>query len=342
MSNFELTSSQIKKFNEDGVLCLRGVLSSSEILKLKQSVKQQIEEMGTSPTGYDLQDFHDQVFASTDDVSVGDAERFEMDDYAQIIRDDSNARPLREQSEDSGEKGMFFYDAAGWKRFKNVRDVAFDSALPEVIASLLDSQTLNFWEDTTFVKAPHTRQKTAFHQDYAYFQITGDQCVIAWIPLDSATPDSGVVRYIRGSHKWGKTYAPNMFITQTIMPGCEDEKLPDIEAHENDYDIISFDVEPGDVVIHHVMTIHGANGNLTNNTRGAMSFRYCGDNVRYYDRPGALVQPFIQNKLHTGDRLRSADYPLVWPKPWPNAKLADLYEHEIGSINFSSKLVAAE
>lgn len=58
------------------------------------------------------------------------------------------------------------------------------------------------------------------------------------------------------------------------------DKVPDIEANPQNYDIISFDVEPGDVIIHHVLTIHGARGNQsTDKMRRAISFRYCGDNV---------------------------------------------------------------
>jgi len=328
MTKFELTTDQKTEFERDGVVCLRGVLTPTEIDSMRAVIDVQLEQVGKSPTGYDFEGIARQLWQRSNTLDVGAADRFEVDDLAAAILSDPDARPLMENDDDDTD-GVFLYEVAGWKHHRGIREVAFDSALPELSAELLDANSLNFWEDTTFVKTPHTRQKTAFHQDLAYFQIEGDQCVIVWIPLDPANEANGVTRYIRGSHKWGETYAPNMFVSQTLMPGSPHEKCPDIEANEDDYDIVSFDVQPGDVIIHHVMTVHGAGGNTTDRPRRAISFRYCGDQVRYYDRPGAIQQPGIKQPLQTGDRLFSQDYPHVWPKPWPSVSLADLYDSTV-------------
>lgn len=321
-----LTQSEIEQFETDGVICLRGVLDPGEIEGLRQSVAKQARNLANSQTGYDLEDFSRQVWRGSNRIEASEAHRFNLDAFAASIRDDSDARPLLEG--EHTENGAFIYEAAGWKQFREIREVAFDSKLPRLIADLLKTRTLNFWEDTTFVKTPGTSQKTAFHQDYSYFQISGDQCVIVWMPLDRADLENGVTRYVRGSHRWGEVYAPNLFVSQTNIPGSTDPRCPDIEANEDDYDIVSYDVEPGDVIIHHVLTIHGAGGNLSGRSRRAVSFRYCGDDVRYYDRPGAIPQPFITEKLTNGQKLNSRDYPLVWPKPWPEAKLADHYDFD--------------
>lgn len=203
--------------------------------------------------------------------------------------------------------------------------MAFDSGLPGIASALLNARYLNFWEDTTFVRAPHTRQKTAFHQDLAYFQIAGDQCVIVWIALDRASLENGITQYVRGSHKWSQVFAPNVFVSQIPFRTSPEKRCPDIEAAPEDYDVISFAVEPGDVIIHHVMTVHGAGGNRSDTWRRAMSFRYCGDRVRYLDRAGAIPQVGVARDLRDGDRLFSEDYPIVWPKPWPGFRLADAY-----------------
>jgi ectoine hydroxylase-related dioxygenase (phytanoyl-CoA dioxygenase family) len=197
---------------------------------------------------------------------------------------------------------------------RRIRDVAFFSALPEIAAGLLEAEQVQFWEDTTFVKAPHTRQKTAFHQDLAYFQISGDQCLIAWIPLDPAGLWNGATQYVRGSHKWNEVYAPNIFLSQTTFPGAEGPRCPDIEADPGAFDIVSFDVEPGDVILHHVLTVHGAGGNLSDSWRRAVSFRYCGESVRYFDRKGAVPQVGVMD-VPDGDPLPPSIFPIVWPRP---------------------------
>lgn len=248
-----------------------------------------------------------------------------MQAMKELVLSDAAARPLLEDIE-TEEEGLFFYDVAAWKWHQGVRKVAFDSALPALAAELLGANYLNFWEDTTFVKAPHTRQKTAFHQDLAYFQIEGEQCVIVWIPLDPVSCENGRMQYVRGSHKWGEIYAPNVFISQSPVRASPEKRCPDIEASSEKYDIVSFDVHPGDVIVHHVMTLHGAGGNLSDTWRRAMSFRYCGDTICYLDRPGAIPQIGTTHALENGDRLFSEDYPIVWPKPWPGFSLADAYD----------------
>lgn len=323
---FESVSAEdIEIFERDGVVCLRNILTPEEIEYLRMAVKRQIDLLGESTTGYDFEALARQVWQTTEPVETGAANRFNMQAMKELVRGDEAARPLMEEGE-AKTQGLFFYDVAAWKWDSGVRKVAFDSALPQIAAELLGAHYLNFWEDTTFVKAPHTRQKTAFHQDLAYFQIDGGQCVIIWIPLDPATRENGTMQYVRGSHKWGETYAPNVFISQTPMASSPDKRCPDIEADPGRHDIVSFDVRPGDVIIHHVMTVHGAGGNLSDNWRRAVSFRYCGDDVRYLDRAGAIRQVGLSTQLKDGDRLFSPDYPMVWPKPWPDLSLADVYD----------------
>jgi len=322
-----ISPDQKTQFEKEGVVCLRNVLTQAELALLRAGVARQLSTLGTSRTAYDFEAVARQIWTHDEKIETGAATRFDMTRMKQLVEADEQASQLLETAFSGTEKGCFFYDVAGWKKDAGIREVAFDSALPELVRQLLDADYLNFWEDTTFVKAPGTRQRTAFHQDLAYFQIQGTQCVIVWIPLDPANLENGVTEYVRGSHKWGETYAPNVFIATTPLSAATDGRCPDIDANRSDYDIISFDVEPGDVIIHHVMTLHGAGGNMSDRFRRAMSFRYCGDQIRYYDRPGAIQQVGVSHDLQTGDRLLSDDYPVVWPKPWPSARLADLYEN---------------
>jgi len=315
-----------ERFEKDGVICLKGVLSTCEIEGLRRSVDKQFSEIGTSPTAYDFESIGRQIWTENQVPNTGPAARFDTTAMKARVDSDKQARPLLELAPDT-QAGQFHYDVAGWKRFNAIRRVAFDSSLPQISAFLLRSHMINFWEDTTFAKTPGTLQKTAFHQDKAYFQIKGDQCAVVWVPLDPADLSNGVTEYVRGSHLWGEEYAPNIFVAQTPTKNAKDPRLPDIEGNRDRYDIVSFDVEPGDVIVHHVNTVHGAGGNLSSRNRRAISFRYCGDDIVYWDRPGAINQYGIEQPLETGEPLcNSADYPMVWPKPWPGMNLSDFYQ----------------
>lgn len=317
-------------FVRDGVVVLRNVLTLGEIEGLRSAVDQQVAGLGTSKTAYDFEELGKQIWAPEKDLNTGSAIRFDLKALAEAVSNDTFARPLSDgQGRDTGK---FFYDAANWKRQPAIRDVALDSQLPELIADLIDAHYVNFWEDTTFVKTPGTQQRTAFHQDLAYFQISNDHCVIVWIALDPVDATNGALEYVRGSHLWDETFAPNVFFAQTPLSTSPEKRCPDIEANRDAYEIISFDVMPGDVIVHHVRTVHGAGGNLSTKPRRAVSLRYCGDQVRYAQRQGAIAQIGLSDPLKNGDRLFSHDYPMVWPKPWPGMKLSPLY-HSLPTSN---------
>ena len=329
--SIKLDPSDLTAFRRDGVVCLRGVLDELEIEALRRDVAAQMDTKASSRTAYDFEDLSRQVFSEgTSSVDVGVADRFDISDLQMILDHDLSARPVRDDISDIDDNsvGTFFYDAAGWRFYEGIRSVALDSSLPQLCAQLLSSCTLNFWEDTTFVKSANTGQRTAFHQDYGYFQIKGYKCCIVWIALDPVEPETGGMEYIRGSHHWYESFAPNVLISQSPHPLSPFERLPDIEANRDEYDIVSFDVQPGDVIIHHVMTVHGSRGNQsTDRNRRAISLRYCGDDITYCDRPGAMSQPYLLSKPTEGSCLYSEDYPLVWPRPHPNAKLAPVYSN---------------
>lgn len=322
------TSSDLRRFNEDGVVCLRNVMKPSEIESLRNDVEEQRTWIGKGHSAYDLEDMALQLWNEGSVNNVGQSDRFDLMQLDYLLASDPNSRPIRDKVEREGE-GQFFYGSAGWLMQKGVREAALDSALPTTISHLLQSEYLNFWEDTTFVKTPQTGQRTPFHQDLGYFQIEGSKCCIVWIPLDAANAENGTMEYIRGSHLWGQTYAPNPFISQSPEPLSQHQRLPDIEANRDQYDIISFDVEPGDVIIHHVLTVHGSGGNRSQDAmRRAVSFRYCGDDITYFDRPGAIPQPYFQGiDMQNGQHLLCKDYPLVWPRPHPEAKISGLWPY---------------
>ena len=86
----------------------------------------------------------------------------------------------------------------------------------------------------------------------------------------------------------------------------------DVEAQRDSYDIISWDVEPGDVYVFSAMTVHGSPGNSTSDRRRrGYTVRYCGNDV-YYDPRYGISEPVLVNELTAGDRLDSKQCPLVY------------------------------
>ncbi len=325
-----LTEAQIDRFQTDGVVKLEGVLSTAEVRSLQAALAAQMAEKDFSPSAYDFDDLATQIFSDEAQLEAGSASRFAVEAYRGFIRQDPEAEHLRDETEAGG--GRFFYDAVGWRRHRAIAEMALDSVLPGIVAGLMKSRTATFWEDTTFVKEAGTATRTAFHQDRSYANVDGTQCCVAWIPLDVVDEQNGALEYVRGSHRDGRDYAPNVLFSQARLPGSKGERVPDIEGRREEFDLVHMDARPGDVVIHDFRTLHGAGGNRTaNRGRRAISFRNCGDDAVYRTRPGALPPPWDRHVPGENEPLLHRDYPLVWPRLYPQLRLADLYDAETAS-----------
>lgn len=308
-----VTKDEAAAYRHAGVVLLRGILSLPAVNALRRGIDEAVKAMPASPSGYDLS-FLTRAAEADDREGLEAISDGQYDISAIIDYVKSSGKPLLlDRTEEA--KGSFLLDTGIAARVREFRQFSLDGAAPQIAAALLGSERVNFFGDQIFVKEPGTRERTAFHQDATYFEIEGEQCCVLWVPVDPVTLESGTILYVRGSHRSGKLYQPNVFIAQTPLPGAEGEPLPDIEGHMEDYDIVHFDVEPGDVIVHHYRTIHGAGGNHSRyQVRRAASLRYCGDDIRFRTRAWAPRQLHHTQRLKDGDRLSGPDFPVVWTR----------------------------
>jgi hypothetical protein len=319
---------EIKQFNADGVVCLRGVLDAEEIETLAGGIDSIVSRLTTSAAGYDFTSLREQIFDRGEAFpSYGTATQYDLGGLSAFLRGVGASPLLDDIGPPSGApQGRFLVDTSTWLRSKAIGRIALDSILPEIAAQLLNATKVNYCDDQIFVKEAGTKDRTAFHQDYTYFNLTGWKGCVMWVCVDHADAKAGAPLYIRGSHKWHREFKPNVFLAQTVLPGSEGDDLPDIEGHLDHYEVVQFETRPGDIIVHHFMTVHGAGGNRSSHTRRAVSLRYCGEDMRYFARPGAPPQPYHKHHLENGDRLDSEQFPVVWPRPFPGFTLAPLIE----------------
>ena len=137
------------------------------------------------------------------------------------------------------------------------------------------------------------------------------QNVSMWIPLDPVPATSGL-RFVAGSHLWGRRFVPRRFIDHTPYGAADDrfELLPTDELLDG-HEVIGWDVEAGDVLAFHFRTLHGAPGNdLTR--RRAVSLRWLGDDARFGVRPWTTSPPYEPKGLVPGGALDGDPrFPLV-------------------------------
>jgi ectoine hydroxylase-related dioxygenase (phytanoyl-CoA dioxygenase family) len=121
---------------------------------------------------------------------------------------------------------------------------------------------------------------------------------------------------VKGSHLWGQRFTPTDFGSERAVRGIAGAPTPDIDASPDSFEILSWDLEPGDCLVHHGMAMHGAPGNRSGGVRRrAHSIRFTGDDVRWDPRPGILenipLMTTLPLSLAPGDRLTCAAFPLL-------------------------------
>jgi len=194
---------------------------------------------------------------------------------------------------------------------------------------------------------------TPFHQDQPYWSVRGFDVATIWVPLDPIPKQLGV-QYIAGSHAWGKEFIPRHFATgqeynlteDTTSSGGERAtyastdgssrkrvapqaqamaSLPSLDdLRSSKYEKLSWDMEPGDVLVFYGKVIHGQDPSSSTQTAPPLgqfrrlALRFTGDDARYCVRSGE-AKDVIPSKFHPcglkdGDRMRCDRFPRVWKR----------------------------
>jgi ectoine hydroxylase-related dioxygenase (phytanoyl-CoA dioxygenase family) len=235
-----------------------------------------------------------------------------------IARDIAEPGPFVHGYPATGGKGRFHGNLRIWEHDAELRDFCLNSPLPGLAACLLGSENVNLLYDQMFVKEASTPNPTRWHNDQPYWPIRGWQVLSFWLSPDPVTRDSGALEFIRGSHKWHKFFQPERFGETEAHDDYERNPdyltIPDIDAARGDYDIVSWDLEPGDLYVFHALTVHGAGGNVRGDVRRrGYTVRYTGDDIHYDTRSGTN-EHLRSPEFADGDALTAPRYPQVWPR----------------------------
>lgn len=214
--------------------------------------------------------------------------------------------------------GSFFSDIFGWQRDDAYGDWLLRSPLGKIAGALLQVPEVRLYFDHLLVKEPGGAAKTPWHQDAPYWPMSGRQCLTGWIALDPIDLASGAVEYVRGSHAAGAIYAPEAFSGDRSLTNANLVPLPDIDVNRDAFDIVSWDLSPGDVVFHHCLTLHGAPANRRNDRRRrGLAVRFIGPDIRF-DLFDGIAEPMrryfkdLAPQMRPGDPYENDIFPVIW------------------------------
>jgi len=148
------------------------------------------------------------------------------------------------------------------------------------------------------VKEPGTAATTPWHNDTSYWHLRGEQVCSVWLALDEVPRERGL-SYVKASHRWRLVHRVTNFSGDAHSKrnvyegaGAELPPVPDVDAAiaAGDCELLSWDMEAGDVLLFYSAMLHGAPGVPADSPRRRRGYatRWCGDDVVFDDRPGTM------------------------------------------------------
>jgi ectoine hydroxylase-related dioxygenase (phytanoyl-CoA dioxygenase family) len=205
-----------------------------------------------------------------------------------------------------GDDGAFVEDFCSWQRIPEIEHFARKSPAAAIAAELTGAARVRLYHDHVLVKEPGTRQRTPWHQDLPYYNVDGRQNVSMWIPVDPV-PRESTLECLAGSHR-GPWYMPRTFLDGQAkwFPEGSLAELPAIA--DDDPRILAWELEPGDAVCFHMLTLHGAGPVTGPHRRRVLSLRFLGDDMVHAPRGWATSPPYPAEI-----DLDGPDFPVLWP-----------------------------
>ncbi len=296
-------------YERDGVVLLKGIYPPAWVARLEAQLDdvfrfsaQRTKKLGAS-------------------LITGASEQGSAADMVQSVKaaaPDATGLAIEGTPEEVSGASYVETDAANWHA--GIRAHHLESPLAKIVHQLTRSEQVVLYSDQLFFKGAGSRVKTPWHQDQPYFLVDGGDVAVAWIPVDVVNKEVSAMGYVRGSHKWGKTFKPSDFQTETgtfpEIGGIDLSGLDELDhARLRNEDIVYFDAAPGDVIVHHWATLHGSSGNTSSTRkRRAASIRFACDGCLYYPRPSS-PEPFRHTiDIAPGTPLEaSSRFSVVWP-----------------------------
>ena len=225
-------------------------------------------------------------------------------EWLQILRDgcetaQDEAGLYAEYLQQPTDGGVFFTDLELARRIPVFSAFSLYGPCAAVAGAIMESDSIRYLYDQLFVKEQGVSTHTPWHQDGGYWRVRGDKVGSVFVPLDPVKPEDGLA-FVQGSHNW-ELHNPQHFADGTPYRGTSLPAMPNIDEmkERGDVSLLTFALQPGDVLVFSSRTVHGGPGNWGR----ALSTRWSGDATRYWDRPGEGAVPTGDLKLRDGDLL---------------------------------------
>lgn len=120
------------------------------------------------------------------------------------------------------------------------------------------------------IKEPQTKAVVTMHQDLTYWCMGEiDGLTTAWLAMSPATTESSCMDVVAGSHKNPILPHEDTFDGNNLLSRGQEIR---VEVAEDDK--VSMELQPGEISLHHGLTIHGSGPNTSDDRRVGIVIRY--------------------------------------------------------------------
>jgi ectoine hydroxylase-related dioxygenase (phytanoyl-CoA dioxygenase family) len=150
-----------------------------------------------------------------------------------------------------------------------VPEIARDPRLLDVVEGVLGPDIM-IYSAEFFIKEPQTTQIVSMHQDLTYWGLGAiDGLVTAWLALSPATQASGCMDFVRASHKNAILEHEDTYSKDNLLSRGQEVKV-DVAPEDR----VNIQLQPGEMSLHHGLTIHGSGPNSSGDRRIGLVIRY--------------------------------------------------------------------
>ncbi|MCY3770888.1 MAG: phytanoyl-CoA dioxygenase family protein [Gemmatimonadetes bacterium] len=160
---------------------------------------------------------------------------------------------------------------------RTIYELASHPEIGRWAAALLGTKRVQLWASQMLYKPPggEVAGNVGWHQDKQYWKYMEGDLFTAWVAVSDVTAESGPMRFLRGSHRWGLLDSGDFFghdheAQQKDIPVPEGESWEEVEA-----------VLPhGAVSFHDRHTYHASGPNVSDAPRRSFAFHLRTENTR--------------------------------------------------------------
>ncbi len=194
------------------------------------------------------------------------------------------------------------------------RKLVFESGIAQACGQVLESKEIRFFFDEIFAKPAQSDAKTIWHADRMGWPVEGMMVPSLWVPITPITKKNSL-EVIAGSHTEDKKYWLFSANARKMIKPDDRDTHPDCEPLRGDgkTEFLTWDMNPGDMLIVHPRALHYSSGNPTDDWRIALSMRVFGDDIRWQPRPDCVnIAGVSWDEMLEGEKPAGSHFPLLW------------------------------